>query len=61
MTYHMRRLPLGDACENRALVRLLGSKRKNVAVSSTKGATGHMVYGGGSVEISFTALALHTV
>ena len=52
----------GDAAENDALVRLFGTKRaSNLAVSSLKGATGHMIEGSGAFELALTTLALQKV
>jgi 3-oxoacyl-[acyl-carrier-protein] synthase II len=56
---HGTSTPQGDTVETKALKAVFGSRAGQVAVSSTKSMTGHLLGGAGGLETAITALAVH--
>jgi 3-oxoacyl-[acyl-carrier-protein] synthase II len=57
---HATSTPVGDEIEQAAILDVFGAERvQRVHVSSTKGATGHLLGAAGALEAVFSVLALH--
>ncbi|MGY3129136.1 3-oxoacyl-[acyl-carrier-protein] synthase II [Agrococcus sp. UYP33] len=56
---HATSTPVGDVAEVRAMHRIFGERIREIPVSATKAAHGHLLGGTGALEAVFTTLALN--